>query len=81
MGTGNSGRKMRPKPTPPPLDFPAILATAHQMSIKDLAARIRWHESFVHCFEDHGEPSTARKFQELADEYKAELERRPDTAE
>ncbi|HUD74296.1 MAG TPA: hypothetical protein VMQ76_04420 [Terracidiphilus sp.] len=51
------------------------------MTIDDLAARIRLHESAAKHFEQNGEPSMARRFRTLAAEYRADMERRPDTAE
>jgi hypothetical protein len=68
---------MRPIPSPPPIHLPTI----YQMTLKELAARIRWHESLAEMYRANGVLSAAREFMALAAEYRAEMERRPDTAE
>jgi hypothetical protein len=51
-----------------------------KMPVEKLEARIRFHESTARMYRDHGEAVMERKFQELANSYRRELERRAGAA-
>lgn len=47
------------------------------MKVESLQARIRIHESTAAMYQEREELGMARKFRELADLYRRELEKRP----
>jgi hypothetical protein len=52
-----------------------------EMSLKDLAAMVRWFENLATLYERNQMPDAARANRFNADVYRAEMERRADTAE
>jgi hypothetical protein len=57
------------------------LKTRDTMTLSELAGRAKWFDDLAAVYQKHDMAGTARKFQALAAEYRAEMERRPDTAE
>ncbi len=53
-----------------------VISAPEKMTVAQLVARTREHESTAAMFDNHGEPTMARKFRELAATYREELERR-----
>ena len=51
-----------------------------EMSLNDLAAMARWFEELAILYERNQMPDAARSNRFNADVYRAEMERRPDTA-
>ena len=49
-----------------------------KMTVAQLEARIRIHESTAETFERKAEPGMAKEFREMAAKYRTELEGRPD---
>lgn len=49
-----------------------------KMTVEQLEARIRIHESTAETFEKKGEPGMAKEFREMASKYRTELEGRPE---
>jgi len=48
-----------------------------KMTVEQLEARIRFHESTAEMFEEKSEPSMAKEFRGIAAKYRTELEKRP----
>jgi hypothetical protein len=51
------------------------------MSLSELAAMVRWFEGLADVYERNDMPDTAKRAMNSAAEYRAEMERRPDSAE
>jgi hypothetical protein len=51
------------------------------MSLTELANRATWFEELAAIYDHHNMGDTAKRFRLMAAEYRAEMERRPDTAE
>ena len=58
-----------------------MLKSQSAMTLSELAGRVQWFEDLAALYDKHDMPDTARKFRASAAEYRAEMERRPDSAE
>ena len=54
----------------------SVIGTPEKMTSAQLQARVRFHESTAAMYASRGEDDAARKFAELAGEYRCEIERR-----
>ena len=60
--------------------MPALKAR-EDMRLAELLGRMKWFDDLAEIYRRHDMPEMARKFTALAQEYRDEAERRPDTAE
>ena len=58
-----------------------MLKPPSKMTLAELAGRVRWFEELAALYKHNDMADTARKNLATAAEYRAEMERRPDTAE
>ena len=54
-----------------------IPSTLCEMSLEQLVWRARWHEELALVYENNNEPGTGKKFRDLANQYRAEIDGRP----
>ena len=58
-----------------------MLKSKAAMTLGELAVRVRWFETLARLYDQRGMKNTANTFRAMSAEYRAEMERRPDTAE
>ena len=61
--------------------FQAVIKPREKMTVAELLGRAHWFDELAGTYQRVYMPETARKFTALAQEYRDEAERRPDTAE